>query len=287
MNKLLQLIGTLTFSSIMSVAGYCQLLNPTISGDNMLCPEGTGSLTTETFETYQWYQRYFGSSNTTLIPGATTQNLLMDAYNYSASYLSVEVTENGTTEMSPEYFVDGWAFLPIAVQTTGDFTINNDGFTVVCTGDTLYFEVLSPNTTNIVWTESGNPIIGATDPILAVTTAGTYHVSGAPGECPNFIQVLGVDLDVLVQDCNTTDLNEGTIIQTQLYPNPATEELTITHPSDLIVNLQIHNKIGQLIQVIPVNGTSAKFTIDHLVAGSYFVTVVYSDKTEILPVIIR
>ena len=287
MNKLLQLIGTLAFSCVMSVSGFSQTLNPTISGDNILCPEGTGTLTTETFETYQWYRRYFGSADTELIPGATSQTLLMDAYNYSASYMSVEVTENGTTELSPEYFVDGWAFLPVTVMTIGDFTLGNNGEAVICTGDTLYFEIMSPYTTNIVWTESGIPIPDETNQLLAVTTTGTYHVSGSPGVCPDFIQELGVLLDVLVEDCSAADLNENSIIQTQLYPNPASDELTITHPSDRIIRLQIHNQIGQLTKEILVNATTAKFTIDNLEAGSYFITVIYSDKIEVLPVIIQ
>lgn len=171
---------------------------PTISGDDMICPQGTGTLTTQTYDTYQWYRRYYGSSVTNPIPGETNQTLVMDYYSYAASYLSVEVTTGGNTYISAEYFVDGWVFASPVVMSSGDFSIGGTGQSILCPDDTMYFEFSDPYDTNIKWYKDGAPIAGANTQLLTVTEPGLYYVDGAPAVCPDFIQGPGVTL--LVQE---------------------------------------------------------------------------------------
>ncbi|HLP57158.1 MAG TPA: T9SS type A sorting domain-containing protein [Fluviicola sp.] len=285
MNKLVRLAG---FSALLlSASTVGAQLNPTISGDNMLCPEGTGTVTTQTFQGYQWYQRYYGSADTVLIPGATSQSLLMDAANYAASYLIVEVTDGVTTEMSPEFLVDGWAFLPPAVMTTGDFTVGWNGETVICEGDTAYFELMQPYTTNIVWTNNGTPIPNQTNNVLEITAAGIYHVSGAPAECPDYIQNLGVALEVLVQDCSGAGIGENTLSGTLIFPNPTTDKLTVTHPLHTISGVEIHDEAGRLMKTMEVNQTAADIPVTELSEGTYFITVYTNAGTEVKSFVIR
>lgn len=268
---------------------YGQTLNPVIAGDSMLCPEGTGSLmTTQTFDTYQWYRRYLGSQTTDLIAGETDQILLMDAFNYSASYISVEVTQGAITEMSEEFFVDGWAFLPPAVMTEGNFQIGQNGETIICEGDTVYFQLLSPYTTEIVWTLDGTPIENETDPVLAVTAPGEYHVSGAPEVCPDYIQQLGVSLIVNVINCDTTaNIGENKFPQTNIHPNPATDELNIVHSSATITTILIHDASGQLVKSFSPNKLSATLPVGDLRKGIYFVTITSGNATEVQTVSIQ
>ena len=87
---LLLLIGSTTFAQ-----------NPTVIGDSMLCPNSSGLLTTQTYDTYQWFVRYFGSSTIAPIAGANSQTLPIDYSNYAASYLSVEVTLGANDYISP------------------------------------------------------------------------------------------------------------------------------------------------------------------------------------------
>lgn len=278
MNKLVRLAG---FSALLLTATSVDAqLNPTISGDDMLCPEGTGTVTTQVFQGYQWYRRYYGSADTVLIPGETSQSLLMDAYNYAASYLIVEVTDGVTTEMSPEFFVDGWVFLPPTVMTNGDFTTGPNGETIICDGDTVFFELMQPYTTNIVWTNNGTPIPNQTNPVLEVTTAGEYHVSGAPAVCPDFNQNLGVVLEVIVEDCSAAGIDENTLTGTLVFPNPATERLTVEHPLHTITSVEIHDETGRLMKTIAVNQTAADIAVEDLSEGTYFMTIHLNSGTE-------
>src|SRR3989338_3246427 len=286
MNKLVRLavFSALLFTAIPVGA---QVLNPTISGDDMLCPEGTGTVTTQVFQGYQWYQRYYGSADTVLIPGATSQSLLMDAANYAASYLIVEVTDGVVTEMSPEFLVHGWAFLPPVVMTNGDFTIGPNGETVICEGDTVFFELMQPYTVNIVWTNNGNPIPNQTDNVLEVTTAGSYHVSGAPAVCPDFNQNLGVMLEVIVEDCSAAGIGENTLSGALVFPNPATDQLTVEHPSTLISSVDIHDETGRLMKTAIINQTAATIAVDELNQGTYFITIHSNGGTEVKSFVIQ
>ena len=51
---------------------------------------------------------------------------------------------------------------------------------------------------NIQWYNGSDPIVGATDVNYYVTQSGSYTVCGAPGVCPNYIQCLGLTIDVTV-----------------------------------------------------------------------------------------
>lgn len=278
MKKWLQLSAAVTVICFSTTA-FGQ--SPVITGDNMLCPEGTGTLTTGVYPSYQWYQRYYGSTDTVLISGATSQTLSMDYYTYAASYMIVEVDNGGTLEMSPEYFVDGWAFASPTVMTSGDFTTGPNGEAVICDGDSLVLEFMLPYNTNITWYDSGNAIPNEHNQTLIVTTAGSYTVSGAPPECPNFFQNSGVPVDVIVQNCSSTGLDENAFPQARIYPNPTTGELTIEHDSETIGAIAIHNTTGQLVQSVPVNQLAVTLHLDRLEKGTYFVTIQYGNRMEV------
>jgi hypothetical protein len=148
--------------------------------------------------------------------------------------------------------------------------------------------MMSPNTTNITWYDNGNPIPGETDPVLIVTEAGSYTVSGSPAECPDFVQTMGIPLDVVVENCNPAGLDENALAPAAVYPNPASSELTVEHTSERIANIRIHNQLGQFVREIPVNDLSATFSVAQLQKGLYFVTVNYDGSgSEIRPVAIR
>ena len=186
-------------------------LSPTITPNNLiLCPNESDTLFTQVFGTYQWYK------DGNIIPGATNQYLVVDAFNDAGSQFSVEVTQGNCTGTSSQVLVDGWAFLPPFVISEGDFTIGPNGEMFVCPGDTAYLILGLPYDTNIQWTNNGNVIPGANDDTLVVTQSGMYHVSGAPSVCPNFVQNLGVTIEVIVQGPPTPVITlAGNTLQTQ------------------------------------------------------------------------
>lgn len=165
---------------------------PTISPDNLiLCPGEGAVLTTEIYESYQWYK------DGNLIPGATMQTYAVDAFTDGGSSFQVEATLDGCTELSASVLVDGWVFLLPTVMSAGDppYAITQDG-ALHCDGDTVLLILMLPYDTGIQWTNNGSPINGATNDTLVVTESGNYSVSGAPSICPNFVQQLGVTITV-------------------------------------------------------------------------------------------
>ncbi len=184
-------------------------LNPTISGDNMLCPESTGLVSTQTYDSYQWFIRYFGSTETNPIPGATSQTLVIDYNDFAASYVSVQVWLDGETAVSDEFFIDGWAFSPPVVITEGDYSVDLAGQFVLCEGDTMWMTLHIPYTENITWYMDGDTIAGATSSQLEVTMPGVYYVTGSPVECPNLVD--GPGLPLVVIWCESGDVPEPVI----------------------------------------------------------------------------
>lgn len=267
------------FTGMLSIQAFAQV--PTITGDNMLCPEGTGVLTTESFDTYQWYRRYFGSQTTELLPGETNQTLTMDAYNFGASYMSVEVTLGGVSQMSDEYFVDGYAFMPPSVAHTGDYEYSSSEGFLICEGDTMFLELMPPYTANISWTNNGNVIPGATSSIFAITESGYYDVMGAPAECPNYIVSLGFPIQATVIDCESpAGLDDLQVSPAVIFPNPASGNITVSHPTAMIQSIEIHDASGKLLQVVPVSQLSAAIPLNNLGSGMYFFTIRYGSFSE-------
>lgn len=161
--------------------------NPVVTPNNLiLCPNETDTLFTIPGDSYQWYQ------NGNLLPGETQPFLLVDAVNFSATQVSVEVTLAGCAEMSPEVLVDGWAFLPPFAITDGDFTIVGQGEAHYCAEDTVLLILGNTGSVNIQWYESSTPIPGANDDTLFIDTTGFYTVSCSPDVCPDYVHYLGV-----------------------------------------------------------------------------------------------
>ena len=161
------------------------------------------------------------------------------------SYFSVEVTLEGCTETSPEVSIDALFFLPVTVASTGDFEIGNNGETILCIGDTMYFTLNLPYDKEITWFRNGEPIEGETETTLAVTTPGAYTVTAAPSICPDYIQSLGLLLDVVTIQCTTGTDDPTSITPTLLYPNPAKDQLTLENLHASVSHITIFDASGK------------------------------------------
>ena len=179
------------FISAVNVCNYTLVINPTAP---ILCPNTLDTLiTTQLFDTYQWYK------DGNLIPGATNQSYQVSSMNDAGSNFTVEVSlDTCPAIISSPVLVDGWAFLPVTVQSSGDLGWFDGIGSNLCEGDTMILTMLSPNQFNMQWYENGNVIGGATDTTYLVTQSGSYTVSGAPDICPDFTQFLGVTINVVV-----------------------------------------------------------------------------------------
>lgn len=267
------LLFSILFLLLQNASGQCEL-NPTIKGDSLLCPGENGLLQTQVYDSYQWYKRYFLDDTLVLIPGATEQTLAVTE-NDVPYYFSVEVTQDTCTESSPEVLVDGLAFLLPFVQHTGDFTFDpvTESF-VVCEGDTMFLTLQLPYDTNITWYNNGSPIPNETSTTLAITTEGAYTVEGAPSICPNFIQPLGLVLDVTIEDCSTSTQPEPGISGLKIFPNPAADFVNIEMGNGPYpVQVSVHDATGRALDYWESNGGNMPFSLATFQAGMYFLKI--------------
>ncbi|MCW5922777.1 MAG: T9SS type A sorting domain-containing protein [Saprospiraceae bacterium] len=225
--------------------------DPTVTGNLLLCPESTSILSTQQYDSYQWYKRPFSGGSAQPIPNATSQTLEVDAYYDTPSYISVAATLNGCAEQSPEVLVDGLAFLPVTVSSFGDFSISPEGELIICSGDTVWMEVLLPYTLNIQWYNDWEPIAGANNDTLVVTTPGNYSVSASPTECPDWTASLGLTIPVIwgnTPGCLTSVKAPQEMLQVDITPNPATSRVQVTVADFAPVSLVLLDVQGKIVR---------------------------------------
>lgn len=258
-------------------------LTPTVTGNVLLCPDESGILTTQTYDSYQWYKRSF-SGTAQPIAGANSQTLAIDRFNDVGYYFSVEVTHDGCTKKSAEVLVDSYVFLLPVVSTTGDFTIGNNGETIICQGDTAYYNLQLPYDTLITWSKDGSPLTGITGNTLTVTDSGFYAVEGAPSVCPNFVQQLGVPIEAQVVNC-TTGVSSSSEIALNCYWNFSENAIYIKNIPISIGSLQValYTAEGKLLnhEIIFAENTNARLSLPSLINGAYILRLRYGNKITV------
>ena len=248
--------------------------NPTVQGDTMLCPESTGTLTTQVYDSYQWYKHAYSDSVLQPIAGATSQTLDITYFDDVLFYFSVEATLNGCTEMSPKVLVDGWAFASITVMSEGDFTISGNGELIVCEGDTVFLTVMMPYDTNIVWYNNNTAIPGETETQLVVTEAGSYTVEGTPSLCPDFSQTMGIPIVVIVEECSSAGINDlAGPFPVSVYPNPALHSVTVDAGDLPITRYRLVNVVGQVLADAKGSATGVTLDLSAYPAGTYLLEI--------------
>jgi hypothetical protein len=249
-------------------------LNPVVVADTLLCPTSVGIASVAgTYDSLQWYRRFFGSTDTVALTGETNDTLLMDAFGFSASYVSVQVWLGAASAWAEEVLVDGWAFLPIFVMSEGDFTIGDNGEFLICPGDTVLCEVGSPYDTHLQWYNQQGAIAGATEISFPIVEPGEYWVEGAPAVCPDYLQTLGVTLTVAwAQGCDTTTALRPTTQPEHftLYPNPSQGEVHLTVSPGLVRSrYAVWDASGRRVLTGVLAGAAPSIRLQGLPAGVY------------------
>jgi len=272
MKQFYAIITILILSSGLKSYSQCSF-DPTVTGDTLLCPNSTGMLTTQVYDSYQWYKRSLSGGAAQPIAGATSQTLTIDYGNDAGFYFSVEATLTGCTEFSPEVLVDGWAFLPPFTIIEGDYQIGGSGELILCIGDTIFLIVGGPYDTNIQWFDNGNPIAGANNDTLIVTTAGSYTFQGAPQICPNYVQNQFIPADVVLINCGTGIEEAGNSLL--ISPNPVSDVIKINAPEKSQVI--IYNVKGELVSEFSLSGKN-EIGVSNLSKGIYFFKIETAGK---------
>ena len=146
-----------------------------------------------------------------------------------------------------------------------NFNLGND--TTLCLGQSL---TLNPNMPNAIYTWQD----GSTDSIYKVTHTGTYWVSAYFAD----YNITTTDtINVMYKDCDTTDTIDNII---SIYPNPATDNLTIETNFKEEHRLEIINLLGQTIYTTYINRKSIINTSNYS-CGLYFLKI-YTDKETVV-----
>jgi|GEM_PF-2236916 len=200
--KQLLIVISLVLAALLALpaAGKAQCnVNPaitrTVSG--FLCPNTYDTLSTGTFDSYQWLR------DGQPIAGATSQQHIIDAFWGTPGVYQVIVTLNGCTDTSAPESIDGYAFLGLTITATGAFAIDPDFRLIICDStefdgaDSVWLSVNMPYNTMPQWYRDGIAIPGATSLQLLVKESGEYNVEVAPAACPDF-RVMLQDPQVVV-----------------------------------------------------------------------------------------
>ncbi|HZG00773.1 MAG TPA: T9SS type A sorting domain-containing protein [Chitinophagales bacterium] len=177
-----------------AAGGPCDFVPEITPANLILCPGTTDTLFASPSDdgAYQWFMA--GNA----IAGATNQFLVVETENALLPF-AVEVTVDGCTDTSEAVTYDAHNFqLPFVIHGGDEGTMGPNGEVVICTGDT--FTLTTNYTANVQWENAAGPIAGANDSILFITESGVYTVSGAPSVCPNYIQPLGLNVVVIVNE---------------------------------------------------------------------------------------
>lgn len=273
--KLQKLLFTVTIILTFGALNAQCPFEPTVTGDTLLCPDASGILITQEYDSYQWYRREFTNGVPELIPGANGQVLDVNSDDL-LYYFWVEATLDNCTEASPEVLVDGFVFLLPFLEHSGDYSFDpNTGSFVICTGDTMFMMLGNPYDANITWYRNGVPIPGENSQQLAVTEAGSYTVEGAPSICPDWVQPLGLLIEVITENCTTNLEPEPQDGLLRLYPNPVAGTLNIRNDAGAVIqNIEISDATGRTVHSISnlPQGVSA-IPVEHLEAGIYFLKI--------------
>lgn len=176
-----------------------------ISGETILCPNGNSTLSTSEYDSYQWYSRAWGSDIALPIDNAINQSFEVTKADV-LTYISVEVSYDTCTVFSNEVLIDQWAFLLPYIIHEGEYAEVVNGVTYVCPEHDFGFQLGLPYAENVTWFLDGNAIPDSDTTFWQVEESGSYTVSGAPSECPDYIVPLGLSVAVVVYDSNPLEL---------------------------------------------------------------------------------
>src|SRR5258706_14061592 len=106
MKKLLRLAAVLFLMFFVhDIKAQCSFTATITPSSPILCPEGTDTLSTQVYDSYQWYK------NGHAIAGATNRTYIVGQDDILYAF-KVAATKDGCTDTSKRVIVDGYVFNP-------------------------------------------------------------------------------------------------------------------------------------------------------------------------------
>lgn len=276
--KLLKLMLLLVSVNVFSQA-------PVIEGDLLLCPwtDGTVSVTNQTYDTYQWYSKFwFTEDEFVAIDGATSSTFTYDWYNYDQSLFKVVAEIDGVSYESNTIQIDSWnwtsLFTMYEMNEYMSYAPDSESI-LLCDGASFDISINNPPyDANIQWYKDGVIIPGATESTYTITEAGYYETSAAPSFCPNnSSNSLGLNV-IINTDCSLVIDNPNQIVSV-VYPNPATTEIHLEAALGIFENYTIVDMMGKNVQSGTVDEVQTTISITSLANGIYVLQLVGEKQT--------
>jgi hypothetical protein len=228
-----------TFLSF-AAAAQCHLHASVNASAPMLCPGGKDTLSTQFYDTYQWYR------NNKVIPGADKRYLvILQAQDEGASF-TVRVTKKSCADTSGAVVLHSYVFNNPKILLSGDVGVYNptQDALVECPDDTLTLTVDTPYISKIQWYNSGKKLLGAHDQSYNVTRKGNYAVCAAPNVCPSSII------------CDTASSDASTVKVVYNTPKPP----VITERNDTLFSSSA-NKYQWYISTSKITGANKRYYV--------------------------
>jgi hypothetical protein len=221
----------LDYTTVMDVSVTTTDASCNGTTDGSLTATATGS----TGYTYAW-----SNSVTT----ATNSNVAAGTY-------SVTVTDtDGCTAVA-----NGTVNEPAPVNAA--FTANESGMIVNFTNNS--------STGTYLWDFGDGNTSTATDPVHTYGDEGTFTV------CLTVTNSCGTDSTcTTVVSADASGIDDNEVMLFGFYPNPASDELTITEVSPEVVNIEVVDAMGRLLESYRVNNTTFDINVSRMSSGSYF-----------------
>jgi PKD repeat protein len=254
---------------------YTLVLLPGQTGAKIECQFTSFNVEDETNCDYDWLKIYDGPAvSSPLIgtycgtnsPGTVTATNTQGALTF-VFHSDYSVTESG---WSADISCTGAVLPPVA-----DFTAD---ITSIIEGESVHFTDLSANNpVSWNWTfEGGTPSTSTLEnPVVVYNLEGVYDVTlTVTNEGGNNTLT---KQDYIAVD-HVTGLNETTLEETSIFPNPAKDFLMVNSP-EIIFNISIVNILGSVVLDSSPNVASCTLDLSGFETGIYFVKIQTSTGT--------
>ncbi len=144
----------------------------------------------------------------------------------------------------------------------------------ICPNDTVKFSltytcVPDGTTSSFQWKNHGFNISGATTDTYTILDTGLYSLTffstGSPGGG-------WITMGNIHAVCPTSGILEQTILQFHLYPNPASDRITIQSDDYKNTTIRIFNTLGEILSSSKLEGPIQDLDISYLENGVYIIS---------------
>lgn len=238
----------------------------TASGPLTFCQGNNVILQVQPSGTYQW------KKNGVNIAGATSVSYTATK---TGNYTVDIVITGGCSETSE--------IVAVTVNPKPAPAISAVGSLDICATGSVKLKTASKVGSVYQWYLNGSIIVGATDNVYIATVAGSYYVKETNASGCN-----KSSLTVIVTDSCKKGNEISTSSEFNIYPNPATDQITIdlqfVYSLNEDVSIQIINDLGQVVlqTIHELNSDQLNTTIklpEAIVPGIYLLQVLTSDKS--------